>query len=268
MELITVEKEEVKQGLDAYARFIPSSKAANQDGRVTVVDQGAEYYYNLKLFERLPVELGLAQRYIGIKNSTVVKMPAHLTGLITGAEFTLPFFKLEKTYFRAAFYPSFYSDDWNFHSSSFRIPVQTFLIYQPSEQWTFVGGVAVYPSYQNRVLPILGFIYQPNDRLVFNIIPDRPNITYSLTKKIDLSVEGSISDEEFEVTKDDLRNVILHYREGHAAGAIKYKFNKFIECSLAVGGIFQRSLKYDDSNLGKVRIRESAYTEFRVVIKM
>ncbi|MDD2688889.1 MAG: DUF6268 family outer membrane beta-barrel protein [Candidatus Omnitrophica bacterium] len=266
-EHLITEEEEAPQNIYTYIRYMPERKVKAQSGKVTLIDSDVEYSYAFKAFEELPVGLSLDQRYIGIKNSTAVELPAHLVGLSTGLETTLPFFNFNKTYFRVAVYPSFYGDDWSFPSSSFRMPVHTFLIYQPNEKATFVLGVAVYPGYEDVVWPIVGVIYKPNDRLTFNLIPKEPNISYMLSDRITLFAEGDITLNEFEVTKDDLKNVVLQYKETHAGAGIKYRFNKFIYSSFSVGGIFNRSLKYRDS-LGKVDIKSGLYTEFRLEIKI
>ncbi len=264
--IITEEKEEeVRQHIDSYIRYIPSRKADSQSGKIGIIESNGEYDYEFKLFGKLPVEFSLSQQYISIKNSTAVELPAHLVAVTGGLEFTLPFFAVDKTYLRLAVNPSFYADAWDFHSSSFRIPTQTLLIYQPDSRWTFIGGVAVYPDFKNIVLPIVGFIYKPNDRLVFNIIPRRPNISYSLNDRITLFAEGGTAlNSEFEVNKDNLKNVILEYNENRLGAGVKYKFNKFIWSSVSCGAAFNRYLKYKDS-LGKVVIKDAAYVEFRIV---
>jgi hypothetical protein len=260
-------EEDFNQSLDTYFRYSPSRGAHAQSGSVATMEADSEYKYELKLFDELPVKLSLEDSYIGIENTTDVELPARLVGFITDIETTLPFFKVDKTYIRIGISPSFYDDDWNFHSSSFRIPVRSFIIYKPNEEWAFIGGVAVYPDYETKAFPILGFIYQPNDRLSFNIVPKRPNVSYKLNDKLTVFAEAGMSYEEYEVTKDDLKNVVLRFKEDRLGTGIKYKFNKFIESSVTVGGVFNRSLKYRDS-LGKVDIKSGFYSEFRVEIKI
>ena len=216
----------------------------------------------------MPVELRLGTRYIGIDDTVdSVELPARLVGLSTGIEVTLPFFNFNDTYFRLGVEPSFYADTWDFPASSFRIPSYYFLIYQPDPKWTFLYGVAVFPDFENVVLPVLGFIYKPNDKLTFNIAPRRPNITYALTDRISLFGEGNVTiNNEFEVKHNDDKNVVLRYGESYLGAGIKYKFNKYIQASLSTGGNFRRRLKYRDS-LGKVDIKNGPYTEFKVEIK-
>jgi hypothetical protein len=123
------------------------------------------------------------------------------------------------------------------------------------------------PGYEEQLAPIAGVIYKPNDKLTFNLVPTRPTITYALNDKVTLFGEGGLSGGEFKITKDDLKGLTLAYNEIHMGGGIQYKINKFIQSSLSVGGMFDRSLKYRDS-LGKVTIKDGLYTEFRVEINM
>ena len=255
------------QEVEAYFRFMPSSEAKAQPGKLEIIDAGSKYSYELKAFEKVPVKLSLDTRYIGIENTTAVELPAHLVGLATDIETTLPFFNIDKTYLRLGVSPSFYSDDWDFSSSSFRIPQRCLLIYIPNERWTFLAGLGVYPDYEFTVLPLFGFIYKPNSKLTFHMAPDKPNISYILNERVTLFAEATGSYNEFEVDKDNLKNVGLHYIELHTAAGLNYKINKFIRCSIQAGASFARSLKYRDS-LGKVNLENGLFSELRVEIKI
>lgn len=260
------EEEDLNSELDSYARFMPSAGASSQSGRVSSIESASEYSYDFKVFGKLPVEFGIATRFIGLDNTTAVKLPAHLNAVSAGAQATLPFF-FDKTYFTAGLVPSFLSDDWDFHSSSFHLMQRYFAIYQPNEKWTFVCGVGIFPHYEDWIWPIAGFIYKPNDRLTFNIVPKRPEISYDISEKLTVFGEGDISSNEFKVTKDNVKNAVLQYNEMHAGLGLRYRPNKYINTSLSAGSVFNRSLKYRDS-LGKVVLKNGLYTEFRVDISM
>lgn len=261
------EKDGLTQTLESSVRFMPSRSVSAMPGKVEIINASSEYSYDFKIADKLPVELSLGTEYIGIKNTTCVSLPPHLTGLTLGIETTLPFLSFNNTYLRSKISPSFYSQDWNFDSSSFRIPFCSFLIYQPDDKWTYILGVAVYPDFQHEVLPVLGFIYKPNGKLAFNLIPEKPNITYILNDKLDVFSEFDASCNEFEVTRNNSRNVVLAYKENFLGAGLRYKFNKFAQSSISAGKVFGRSLKYGD-NEGKVAIKNGLYTEFRVEIRI
>ena len=114
--IITEEKEEPAQLIDTYVRHMPSRKVDAQPGKVKITDTDFEYSYAFKAFGKLPVEFSLNHEYISIDNTTSVKLPAHLVGMSMGIETTLPFFNFDKTYLRMDVNPSFFSDDWVFHT--------------------------------------------------------------------------------------------------------------------------------------------------------
>lgn len=257
------ESDNFNNEVDSYVRYIPSRSVKAQSGKVEVIESGVKYTYKLKLFDKLPVELSVNPEYVSINRSVAVELPSHLTGFSTDIETTLPFFNLARTYFRIGLSPSFYGDNWTFSSSNFRIPSRYLAIYQPNEKWTFICGVAVYPRYENSVLPIAGFIYKANDKLVFNIVPHRPNISYALTDRVTLFVEGDSSIAEFVVNRDNSENVILRYAQAHLGSGVRFKINKFIETSLSVGEVFNHYLRYRDSG-GKAGIKDGLYAEFRI----
>jgi hypothetical protein len=142
--------------VDTYARDIPTRSAREQSGSVGIIESEFNYDYQLKAFGKLPVDFSINSQYIDINNSTSVFLPAHLTGVTTGIETTLPFFNLDRTYFHLGVFPSFYGDNWTFSSANFRIPSKYYVIYKLNDQWAFVGGAAVYPDYDTTVSPIIG----------------------------------------------------------------------------------------------------------------
>ena len=269
-EIITEEKTEEEAPLDseAYYRFVPSRGVDAMSGKVAVTEASQETSYEVKAFGKLPIEFSLQTSCLGLDNTTAIKFPGKLTGLSAGFEATVPFFRFDKTYFRFGVFPSFYTDNWNFNSSAFRIPNRYMVIHQPNDKWTFVAGVAVFPDFQDEVAPILGFIYKPNDRLMFNIIPTTPSISYMLNDKLTVFCEAGTSSGEYEVTRDQYKGVILEYTEYHAGSGLKYKINKYINSSVAVGGMFNRQLKYKPDSLGKVNIGNGFYSEFKFELKI
>ncbi len=251
--------------INSSARYMPAREVNAAPGEIAITTADSEYIYKFKIAKKLPVEFFLGSQYVGINNATKFDLPAKLTGLSTGVETTLPFLKFKNTYFRLRLSPAFYTDDWNIRTSAFRIPIRSFLIYQPTQEWTFIAGIAIYPEFKNNALPIIGFIYKPNDKLTYHIVPKNTGINYKLTQRTDLFTEAGFSAREFVVSKGCIKNIILEYNETRLAAGIKYKFNGFIQSALAVGGVFNRSLKYRD-NSGKTVIKDGVYTELKINI--
>ncbi len=265
---VVIQEEPYAQEWDTRVRFYPAARAKNQSGKVGLASVGSEYSYQLKAFGKIPVEFALGSKYITINNSSSVKLPTQLTTVSFGAEATFPFFNFDKTYFTIGLAPSFYTDNWNFRSESFHLNQRYFMIYQPNEKLTFVLGAQYEPGFKPSVSPIAGVIYRPNDKLTFNILPDNPEISYALNKKWTVFAEGAWIGEEYKVTQDNMKNLVLNYNEIRAGAGVRCAINKYIESSFSVGGVFDRSLEYRQDSFGKVAIQNGLYTEFRLDIVM
>ncbi len=265
---VVVEEEFYHHQLDSYARFMPSIGAKSQSGKVGIISSASEYNYQIKAFDKIPIEFGVISKYVGIDNSTAVKLPARLTTVSFGAETTLPFFNFDKTYFTIGIAPSFFTDNWNFRSESFHLNQRYFMIYQPNEKLTLICGVDYTPGFKAPVSPIAGLIYKPNNKLTFALIPPNPEIAYALSDKWTVFAQGGYVGDEYKVTQNNLKNVVLDYNELRAGAGVRYSLNKNIEGSLAIGSVFNHSVEYRQDSLGKVTLNNGFYSEFRLSISI
>ncbi len=248
------------------AIYDPPTYVERMPGQVAVTEIISEINCDLKVLGKLPISISIANQYIIIKDSVPVKLPSRLTGLAADFETILPFFKVKDTYFSFGISPSFYSEDWSFNWSAFRIPQRYFLIYRPCAEWVFIGGLGVFPRYEDKIWPIVGFIYTPTDRLTFNIVPERPNITYKLNDMISIFAEGDMAFDEYAVSRPQSTDVILRYRRMRAGGGVELNFGKHINTLLACGGVFDRRFKYSDKR-AKVRMDSGFYLHGRILLQ-
>ncbi len=258
------------QEVSLGSRLMPAVTLDDQPGSIGFNEQGFEYAHDVKAFGRLPLEFSLATRRIGIDDRGIVStvpLSSQLTAVQVGVEGTVPLGSLPHTYLRAKVMPSCNTDNWSYRASAVRVPVHIYGIYQPNDQWTWVAGIAIYRDYKERFFPIVGFIYKPNDRLTVSLVPDRPEISYALTKRLSVFGEGGASYEEYDVRKGDFRDVVLRYRETHLGGGVTVKLTSRISASVSSGYMFDRYLEYGDSR-GKFNVKNGAYTEGRMEIAL
>ncbi len=263
------EEEWITHEVDSYVRYAPTRSLSDQPGKISVIKSASEYSYSFKLFGQVPVELAIGGADININanDAVSVSLPSHLTEVVFGAEATLPFFTLDKTYIRFGITPSFYSSNWNFKANSFNFGTHALVIYQPTEKLTLIAGIAVSPGFEYQIAPFAGLIYKPNDRLTFDLVPSQPAISYKINETVTVFGEGGFSGGEFKVAKDDLKGAALSYNEVHFGGGAKVSVNKYIDTYLSCGWMFNHYLQYRDS-LGKVNMKNNTYSELRVEVKI
>ncbi|MCK9573944.1 MAG: DUF6268 family outer membrane beta-barrel protein [Candidatus Omnitrophica bacterium] len=257
-----------KHEIESYLTFLPSTKSKDENSRVSIIESEFDYSYEYKFFDKIPVTFSLSSEYIDIKEDSRINLPSHLTGISAGIDVVLPFFNLDKTYINLGVSPSIYRDDWRFKTSSFRMPTNTFLIYKPDDKWVFVGGLAFFPDFKDKFFPILGFVYKPNEKLIFNITTDDPSIAYSPNDKLTIFAQMELPlGAEFEVTNGDSKNMVLIYNDMRLGLGLGYKINKFISVTIAGGGVFDRYIRYRDVD-GKLSIKNGGYGEFSIDIQI
>lgn len=251
--------------VDAYFRYLPTSDAKHTGGDIEMTESEIEYTLKLKAFGRLPIDIALDTQYVGIKNKLdSFELPTHLTGFSFDIDTKLPMFNFKDWYVGLGISPSWYTDDWGFQSSAFRMPSRYYAIYRPDDKLTVVGGMAIYPDYQSVISPIFGVIYKFNDKLSFNIIPPRPNVAYAFNDKISLFGEANVTNSEFEVKRGTQKDVVLRYKEVNLGAGLKYKINKYLEASFSGGGVFNRYFYYRDGG-GKASVDNGGYVEVRLL---
>jgi len=253
-----------KHEVESCLTFLPSTRAKDGNSHIQIIESEFDYSYEYKLFSKIPVTFSLASEYIDIKENSQFNLPSHLTGLSAGIDVVLPFFNLDKTYINLGVSPSIYRDDWRFKTSSFRMPINTFLIYKPDDKWVFVGGLAFLPDYKDKFFPVAGFVYKPNDKWVFNITTDDPSIAYSPNERLTIFTQMELPlGAEYEVKRGGSENMVLIYNDMRLGCGITYKINKFISVSLAGGGVFDRYIKYKKVE-EKLSIENGGYAEFSI----
>jgi len=258
--------EEPKNYFEINSRnvYMPSRSLASQPGKISIAESYSEFSHEFKIFDKLPLTLSLEDEYIGIGNSGVpVKFPAHLTGLGVGVETILPFFKVDKTYFRIKVIPSFYTDNWSFYASAFRIATESCFVYRASDKLIFMLGAAVYPDYESPVWPIIGVIYRPNDKLSFDFNIDEQSISYKINRLLTVFTEGGFNYDEFNVRRSGSKGTVLRYEESYAGAGIRIKFAKFAEASISGGTIINQYLRYHDGS-GRADIKNGPYVALKV----
>lgn len=249
------------------SRHIYSSdiEATDSEMDITTTKLGLEYEF--KAGGVLPVEMGLNIGHKDINTDSPVDLPSHLESrnLKLGTKFPAPFIPDDRFFIGVDIFPTLNTDDWKWpigsqgeESGAFRIPFRTYLIFKESDDFILVGGVSVRPEYEREVLPVLGVIYRPNDRLSFNLASDDPNISYKLTDATLVRWEFQYAFDEYEVTRGAQQGVVLQYQEISSGFGIEQQFNETLKGILSAGAVFNRQLEYKDE-VGKVAPETGLY---------
>jgi hypothetical protein len=251
------------------SRYLPEVDVDQQPGSLAISESQFAFQHEFKVDERLPITFSMMDKHIDINSDVPTFLPSNLVGrqLGLGVKFPAPFTSSPNYFMGVDVFPSMYTDGWSESSASaFRIPFRTYLIYKRDENFIVFGGLSIRPSYDSTVLPIIGMIYKPTPEITFNIASDNPTITYQVTEKTKLLLEGNIVNDEYEVNHLGEKGRVLFYRELSAGAGIEQSFTKSIKGLVTVGTVFSRLLKYEDDT-GKVEPDAGMYVKGRVTVE-
>ena len=247
------------------SRHIYSSDIEATDSEIDITSTNFSLGSKFKAAGQLPVEILLNIGRKDINTDSPVDLPSHLEArrLKLAVKFPAPFVSDDRFFMGIDILPTFNTDDWEWKSGAFRIPFRGYLIFKESDDLILIGGVSVRPEYEREVLPVIGLIYRPNDRLSFNFASDDPNISYKLNDATLLRWEMDYAWDEYEVTRGAREGVVLRYQEISSGFGIEHQFNAVFKGIVSAGGVFNRQLEYSDE-VGKVAPDTGFYTSARL----
>lgn len=222
------EEEKLPLRVKMDSRYLSESDVASQFGNIQITESKLEVEYDLKAFGQLPLTFSLEGKHIDIDEDLAQELPSHLEGRSLGlsVKFPVPFIDTEHYYLGLDVMPSLYTDKAQWESSAFRVPFRTYLIYKQSDQLIWVAGVTVRIDYDDEVMPLIGVIYKPTDRLSFNLASTDPYIEYKLTEQTAAFWEFGYVMDEYEVNRDGQKGVVLKYREASTGLGLRHKISQ------------------------------------------
>lgn len=247
------------------SRHIYSSGIEATGGEIGITSTNFGLGSKFKVAGQLPVEILLNIGHKDIDTDSPVDLPSHLEArrLKLAFKFPAPFVPDDRFFIGFDILPTLNTDGWGWEPGAFRIPFRSYLIFKENDDFILVGGMTVRPEYERQVIPLVGLIYRPNDRLAFNLASDDPNISYKLTDATLLRWEFQYAFDEYEVTRGAQEGVVLRYQEISSGFGIEHQLNEAFKGIVSVGGVFNRQLEYSDE-VGKVAPDNGFYTSVRL----
>jgi len=249
-------------------RYTFASSVDHMSGRVSVNQSDFEVKYETKVFGKLPVSAWFDYKHLDINENIPVDLPASLQGrrFGVGTKLPVPFLNSKEYFIGIDVMPSWYSDSASLTSSSFRLPFRTYLIYNPidtlTDTFVLIAGAQIDVKAETPVIPVIGFNFQPNDRLEFHLASDEPTITYKLDNHWAIFTEYKPTFDEYGITRTSQKGVVLRVREVIFGGGIKFKINDWLDASLSSGLNAWRQFSYPD-NAGKADVNNAPYIKAR-----
>ncbi len=240
--------------------YYPARSIEGQSGRMELRKTDISTACEFRLENKLPLKFSLQAGHVDIREGSLIDIPSHLEKYRFDIETTFPFPAIERNdlYLRLGITPSFYSDDWDFESSAFRIPFRTAAIYKYDETLTFIAGARLGFDLEKEVVPFLGAIYEPGQTWTFELIPPRPRILYRVSDKLKFYLEAEYFADEYEVSRQSRKGLVLRSKGLDCGLGLAVELSPDSAVTLSAGKALNHYLEYADGN-GKISLDDGWY---------
>ena len=171
---------DVRDGVFQKAKFTGTWIPQLDDDGLGWTDLRSEIVFGLPFFTReTPILITPSYELHFVESPTGIDLPPRLHDLV-----------IDFNHFRRvtdnwianiAVSPGFYTDDHSFDSDdALRINGRAIAIYDPTPEWKGLLGVAYLNGGWDKIVPIAGVVYEPNDDVTYEFVYPRPRVAWRL----------------------------------------------------------------------------------------
>lgn len=226
--------------------YLPSADLHAASGDVTISDYRLKIARNIRLDERITLNLGGGYGLKHVVSSPAASLPRDLHALFleTGVTYRIN----DKAFASLKLYPGFYSDFKDPGEDDLRMPALALAGYSFDNGMSVIGGFLYrFGYYANPFIPVLGVSYQPNQTWRFDLVAPRPGITYVASRQLQLFVAGDFASDEYELKDRSFGAKAIRYGDYKGMAGFTYVPTTSTKLTAAGGYAFERRFVFYDS---------------------
>jgi hypothetical protein len=147
--------------------------------------------------------------------------------------------------------PGLYADDHSFDSSdAFRLNGRALAIYESSPAWKWVLGVTYVDGAWAKVVPVVGFNYEPNDDVEYQAVFPNPKVSWRLPNSPDpgrdeywVYIEGDFGNSIWAFEQTDGTPDVFASRDWRLILGLQHKVVGGLSSRAEIGYVFNREIK-------------------------
>ena len=217
-------------------------------GQQDEIQSEIEYGHRIQLRGNTYLHLGFSYERYDF-GSTKAPVPNHLQALAGVVGIDIMHGKDVGAFIE--FRPGFYAQN-DFGISSFDVPIALGRIFtlQPDKLYLFGGAYAAFLQGGQPVIPLLGVIWIPSDKVrLMGVLPE-PKLIYSPTDKLNLWVGGQLVGGSFRTDRNDgirpkkLSGTQVDFSDYRAGVGLTYAMTRNVKLDFAAGYSIQRHFAF------------------------
>lgn len=169
--------------------------------------------------------------------------------------------------------PGLYADDYSFDSSdACRINGRGVAVYAPNPYWKYLLGVQYVNGAWAKIVPIAGFVYEPNDDVKYEAVFPRPRVAWRLANspvpgrdEYWFYLLGEFATSIWAFEQNDGTPDVFAYRDIRFILGLEHKIVGGISHRVELGWVFRRDMKIASSGPHEIGLEDTLLMRVGVV---
>ncbi|HET6418927.1 MAG TPA: DUF6268 family outer membrane beta-barrel protein [Geobacteraceae bacterium] len=243
---------------DISQTWLPDSGIRNMGGNIEMSETEIRFGRKFAISSTLSLSTGLAYSLRDIDAPGTARLPDKLN---TASVEIGGNFRISKNLFLDVMVsPGLNGDFKKIDRDDVRTQVGFMGRYNTSEKLTLLAGLVYQEGYKSYpVVPVLGFVYRPDEHWTIGLAAPRPGVTYSPDKKSSYYLGGEFTATEYQLHDPSLGAKIIEYRDFRAVAGVEYTIFSAVKIGISGGYAFGRKFRFYDGTRNDIRVDDNGF---------
>jgi len=161
--------------------------------------------------------------------------------------------------------PGLSSDFRSISADDLRVAVALQAKYRVSQALTLTGGLAYTgQSHSIPVLPVIGVLYLPTDKVTLAFGFPRTAIVYKKSRETELFLAAEFAGGEYELHDSTIGADVIRYKDYRAVAGIEFPLLPVAKLNLSGGYAFSRKFEFYEGDRADVRVKSAPFGRMEV----
>jgi hypothetical protein len=161
--------------------------------------------------------------------------------------------------------PGLSSDFRSITTDDLRVPVALQAKYRVSQALTLTGGLAYTgQSHSIPILPVIGVLYLPTDKVTLAFGFPRTAIVYKKSRETELFLAAEFAGGEYGLHDSAIGADVIRYKDYRAVAGIEFPLLPVAKVNLSGGYAFSRKFEFYEGDRADVRVKSAPFGRMEV----
>jgi hypothetical protein len=223
--------------------WLPKSDSSDAGGEIGMSEAKFKISRSIKISPRLSLTPDLTYSHLHVDAPLAARLPGELHAASLGLRGD--YLVSPQTSYSLLLAPSLVGDFRQIGGDDLRVRVGVIGRFSTSRRLTLLAGLIYQQgNHSLPVLPILGAIYQPDERWTISFAAPRPGVSYAPSKNLKLNLGAEFFSGEYQLHQASIGAQVIRYQDFRLLGGADFVLFDHLKGELAAGYAFAREFAF------------------------